>query len=171
MHSSLLLTVRIVISFSVSSGESPVSTSISSDSTTNLIKKIENLVITFPESGEDTNPKPLEKEVCTLETGAYTGQYYPSSYLQVIQESEVNFEPELTHANVLLKKYRQENPNVDQSLFENIQPKGRKASTFDGEGYEKVLPKHGDRVFQKFQKQLSKCPQQILRLGYRALTH
>jgi hypothetical protein len=66
----------------------------------------------------------------------------------------------------LLVKYQLDNP--DCPLM-----KGRdsgKGSSVDGkrsrgggEKYEKPHAKHGDRMFLRFQKELSNCPQQIVR--------
>lgn len=110
------------------------------------------------------------------DSGVYTGPYYPPGYLQVIEEPTTYVGTEITHARNLLERYQLNNPEVEHTLLETSPDqtgdKGRKgckrkvggkASHSEAEGYERVIPKHGDRTFQKFQKQLAKCPQQLLR--------
>ena len=104
----------------------------------------------------------------------YQGPYYPASYIAVVEEPEASAEDE-----ELLKKYKSDHSNFDDELApeegrkrkesdrhkrdrkENYLSRG--GATSSGEMYEKSVAKHGDKMFQKFYKQLSKCPQQILR--------
>ena len=85
----------------------------------------------------------------------YHGPYFPSSYVTVLEEpSEPKCTPEVKK---LLERYYRENPNF--KLTSGLEQKG----TGSGEKYERSVAMHGDRTFQKFHKQLSRCPDQILR--------
>ncbi len=105
----------------------------------------------------------------------YHGPCFPPSYLNVIEEPSED-ESLAYEVKELLRKYRQESSEevveVDQ-VGPPRQRKGRrerkrndqrqKSAVPGGEGYERSFAKHGDKVFQKFHKQLTKCPQQVLR--------
>lgn len=85
----------------------------------------------------------------------YRGPYFPSSYVTVLEEpSESQCTPEVKE---LLERYYRENPNFEPTS--GLEQKG----TGSGEKYERSVAMHGDRIFQKFHKQLSRCPDQILR--------
>ena len=108
----------------------------------------------------------------------YQGPCYPASYIAVVEE------PEAISAEdkELLKKYKSNLPSFDFTV-EGLPLKQEKrkkepdrhrsgqrengctrdGASSGGEIYEKSVARHGDRTFQKFYKQLSKCPQQILR--------
>lgn len=104
----------------------------------------------------------------------YQGPYYPASYIAVVEEPEASAEDE-----ELLKKYKSVHSSFDDKLApdegrrkkESDRNKrvrkenglSRGGATGGGEIYEKSVAKHGDKMFHKFYKQLSKCPQQILR--------
>ena len=118
---------------------------------------------------------PVETKTPSL----YKGPYYPASYIAVVEE------PETLGAgdHELLKKYESDHPFFDFTMTGlAAQQKARKkesghhksrrkekdgyskdGASGSGEMYEKGVAKHGDKAFQKFHKQLSKCPQQILR--------
>ncbi len=111
----------------------------------------------------ETNPPPF-----------YQGPYYPASYIAVVEEPDVSAED-----NQLLKKYRSDHSSFDNDFApeegrrkkeSDRHKRGRKENGLSkggaisgGEMYEKSVAKHGDKMFHKFYKQLSKCPQQILR--------
>ena len=85
----------------------------------------------------------------------YNGPYFPSSYVTVLEEPS---EPKYTRkVEELLERYYRENPNFEPTS--DLKLKGSGSS----EKYERSVAMHGDRAFQKFHKQLSKCPDQILR--------
>ena len=85
----------------------------------------------------------------------YHGPYFPSSYVTVFEEPS---EPKCTpKVKELLERYYRENPNFEPTS--GLEQKG----TGSGEKYERSVAMHGDRTFQKFHKQLSRCPDQILR--------
>ena len=99
----------------------------------------------------------------------YQGPYYPASYIAVVEEPEASAEDDQ-----LLKKYKSDHSSFDDELApeegrrkeSDRHKRGRKENGLSrggGEIYEKSVAKHGDKIFQKFYKQLSKCPQQILR--------
>lgn len=99
----------------------------------------------------------------------WSGPHYPAAFLQAVEEpADLQLDEGMSHARDLLKKYQSENPEVLKSEPEEVcRGKNLKAinkgKVSGDEGYEKALPKHGDRAFRKFQKQLAKCPQQLLR--------
>ena len=119
------------------------------------------------------NALPVESKTPPL----YQGPYYPASYIAVVEEPEASAEDK-----ELLKKYKSDHPDFDLTM-NGLAPEqerrkkepehhtsGRKekglsrgGATSGGELYEKSVARHGDKMFQKFYKQLSKCPQQILR--------
>ena len=87
---------------------------------------------------------------------SYHGPYFPSSYVTVLEEpSEPKYAPNVEE---LLVRYYRENPNFEPTS--GLELKGSGSSS---EKYERSVAMHGDRTFQKFHKQLSKCPDQILR--------
>ena len=121
----------------------------------------------------DTDMLPVEAKTPAL----YQGPYYPASYIAVVEEPETSAEDK-----ELLKKYKSDHPSFDLTVNglapeeerrkkeSNCHKSGRKekglsrgCATSGGEVYEKSVARHGDKMFQKFYKQLSKCPQQILR--------
>ena len=92
--------------------------------------------------------------------GGYEGPKYPSFYINVFENREVSFYDEyFTRAQALTSSYRGD-------LFEGggggreTEP-GREVG--GSEVYESSVAKHGDKTFQKFQKELSICPEQIIR--------
>ena len=108
----------------------------------------------------------------------YQGPYYPASYIAVVEEADAISAED----KELLKKYKNDLPSFDFTVngLAPEQEKRKKASdrhksgrkengysrdgaSSGGEIYEKSVARHGDKTFQKFYKQLSKCPQQILR--------
>lgn len=107
----------------------------------------------------------------------YRGPHYDSAYISVVEDSSwyleeaIRLDPQRTQADELLKRYRSENPLSQVTHSEAHSAKSKKKSPSGGElsntgckeGYEKASAKHGDDTFLKFQKEMSKCPQQILR--------
>ena len=106
---------------------------------------------------------------------AYKGPSYTAAYIRTVEEGEGgNFGSTVTAAAKLLERYQAENPdylsgvNVVGSGGRNC--RGARGKRDEGikvaggsEKYEKTVAKHGDKFFLKFQKELSKCPQQIIR--------
>ena len=133
---------------------------------------------------EETLASTSSDEVETL--SLYQGPYYPAGYVSVVEEPAVS----TLEAEELLKKYKYDHPNYDDSTINDpVSQQVRRKETGlgnsgqrqkgcrrgdsandGGEVYEKGVAKHGDKTFQKFHKQLSKCPQQILRYTLFALT-
>ena len=122
---------------------------------------------------EETKAAADTLPVETKTTPLYEGPHYPASYIAVVEEPEA-----IAEDKELLKKCYGSDLTVDGLAPEEERRKkesdrhkrGRKenglsrgGSTSGGEVYEKSVAKHGDKVFQKFYKYLSKCPQQILR--------
>ena len=126
-----------------------------------------------------TDALPVETKTPVL----YHGPYYPASYIAVVEEPEASVEED----KELLKKYKRDHSSFDITMDglaseeegrkkeSDYRKSGRKENGLSrggaasgGEVYEKGVAKHGDKVFQKFYKQLSRCPQQILR--YRILS-
>lgn len=107
---------------------------------------------------------------------AYQGPYFGSFYVNVINEPSAD---EMMTAQVeeLLQKYGKENVEEwrdprreDYERGGKRKPSGGgsggaggKIGADGGERYEKTVAKHGDRVFQKFHKVMSRCSNQILR--------
>ena len=106
---------------------------------------------------------------------SYEGPYYPPGFISVVEESDTS----TSEIEELLKKYKNVRPNLDFTTnglaMEQEGKKGRQSGRRQkggchgdgagggGEVYEKGMARHGDQTFQKFHKQLSKFPQQILR--------
>ena len=111
----------------------------------------------------------------------YEGPFFPSFYVNVLEEpgdGETSFD---SRARELLDQYRRETGDIGKD--EAMKSKSRKGAAVhdikkskskprsaghskgqnSSEEYEKTVAKHGDVAFQKFHKQLLKCPQQILR--------
>ena len=116
-------------------------------------------------------------------TGAYEGPRYSAAYIRTVEEGESTTSSLDTEADKLLEQYQLENPD---SLVGGLnvvgsggrrhnrgtkvkRAEGTKADTGGGEKYEKAVARHGDRTFLKFHKELSKCPQQIIRQVYSEL--
>ena len=128
--------------------------------------------LTVEETFVESNGTP---SVGVVATQSYRGPYYLAAFISVVEEPETSaFE-----AEKLLKKYKIENHATmeietgwnekkvrDSGRHQRRKP-GRHGDTTSvgGEAYEKGLARHGDKTFQKFHKQLSKVPQQILRCG------
>ncbi|XP_060693539.1 programmed cell death protein 2-like isoform X1 [Hemiscyllium ocellatum] len=79
-------------------------------------------------------------------------------YISVMEEEDSHSQSSFKHEEELLAEYqRREGVCVEQLPL----------SSCDGEGapetYEKSQVQHGDRMFNKFMKRISSCPQQILR--------
>lgn len=82
----------------------------------------------------------------------FTGPCLPSFYIDVFEETEGD-EDDLPR---MQKRCEAEADNAgDDGLAEG--------NSWSGEKYEKAVAKHGDRVFEKFHKVISKWPEQILR--------
>lgn len=94
----------------------------------------------------------------------YKEPCFPPYYISVIEEPYENTH-NAAEVEKLLEKYRRESRDSLEQGFEVDKRKSGsvRASNASGEGYEKGVAKHGDSTFQKFYKQLLKCPEQILR--------
>lgn len=95
----------------------------------------------------------------------YQGPCYASGYISAVEGCVVCSEE--TKVAWLLDKYHSENAPVRSGRSKGQGGRGVKSGGGGGsETYEKAVAKHGDRDFVKFQKELSKCPQQIVRQVY-----
>ena len=103
----------------------------------------------------------------TAATSHYKGPHFPPSYVRVIEEPSEDAHT-ATKVKELLERYRRENDTTVND-FSDFSLKSKKGQTRldsragGGEVYEKSVARHGNKTFQKFHKQLSKCPQQIMR--------
>ncbi|XP_078400804.1 programmed cell death protein 2-like [Cetorhinus maximus] len=78
-------------------------------------------------------------------------------YISVMEEEDYTVETGFSHEQELLQEYqRREGINVEQLAFSSCEDRVTEA-------YEKGKVRHGDRTFVKFMKQISNCPEQILR--------
>ncbi len=111
--------------------------------------------LTHENSATDSATATLTSDEATPHT-TYSAPFYPPAYLCVIEEPEMSSSKQLQHAQILLKQYQREDPIMEPEF-----PSRGKSS--GSEGYEKTAVKHGDRAFQKFHKQLEKCPRQLIR--------
>ena len=114
---------------------------------------------------------------------SFSGPHFKPLYLNVLNEpaSTLSEHNDLDQAKELLVKYRVE--NSDSDIFDvepshsgvkktNCLPSRKSkvqqhssnqcSGTSGSEMYEKIVAKHGDRTFQKFQKTLARCPEQVL---------
>ena len=82
-------------------------------------------------------------------------------YITVLDETHLISEAtQLTRSEKkLLDEYRTREgiPDIDAMMDVS------KGGEWGGEKYEMSVAKHGDKIFQKFKKQLSLCPNQCLR--------
>ena len=93
--------------------------------------------------------------------GGYEGPKYPSFYINVFENPEVSFYDEyFTRAQGLMSSYRGDLFEGGGGGGKTTEP-GREVGR--NEVYESSVAKHGDKTFQKFQKELSICPEQIIR--------
>ena len=103
----------------------------------------------------------------------YLGPFFPPQFIRVTEAVTTDSDPVATaKVQALLQKYQQEHqdifhdsiPGRSSTMRKQASASGSSAgSRGQGEGYEKVIAKHGDRTFQKFYKQLLKCPEQVMR--------
>lgn len=121
--------------------------------------------------------EPGSRDVCEVRNNAedvtlYHGPSYPCAYIRVV-EGWTGRSASKT-VNDLMQKYLMENPeclvtaelqaNSGREREKRKHNKGKKVEVNTAEdGYEKATARHGDKAFLKFQKELAKCPQQILR--------
>ena len=102
----------------------------------------------------------------------YKGPYSRAYHLSVIHEPSETSEEE-DKVKQLLLKYTREKGTDWKDEREEKRRKGKPLPVSSGgsggksarstEDYEKSLASHGDKVFQKFHKALSRCPHQVLR--------
>lgn len=87
--------------------------------------------------------------------GSCSGPCFPSFYIDVFEEAD----EEERSVPRLPKRYEAEADDAgDEDRCEEC--------SWSGEKYEKTVAKHGDKVFQRFHKAISKWPEQILRYAY-----
>ena len=86
-------------------------------------------------------------------------------YITVVEESKLSSEENALsgHGKKLWAEYRKREGLRDIEEMVETSAQG-----WGSEKYEQSVAKHGDKLFQKFQKQLSLCPQQCLRYEYTA---
>ena len=84
-------------------------------------------------------------------------------YITVVEESKLSFEDNVLsgHGKKLWTEYRKR-----EGLRDIEEMMEASAQGWGSEKYEQSVAKHGNKLFQKFQKQLSLCPQQCLRYEY-----
>lgn len=87
-------------------------------------------------------------------TLSFTGPCLPSFYIDVFEETEGE-----ERGNVLKPQGEGETDTPGDEEHDE-------KSSWSGEKYEKAVAKHGDKVFEKFHKVVSKWPEQILRYDY-----
>ena len=101
----------------------------------------------------------------------YLGPFFPPQFIRVTEAVTTDLDP-VSAAKIqsLIQKYQKEHQEIlDDHIPGGSSTKRKQASALGtggrghGEGYEKVIARHGDRAFQKFYKHLSKCPEQIMR--------
>ena len=97
---------------------------------------------------------------------SYKGPFYKSGYISVLEQKSLR--TEMGEVDKLLEKYRLLNPDCPVMTGQLVGEKSNQVTStkeggYNREGYERASARHGDKVFLKFQKELSKCPQQILR--------
>ncbi len=126
----------------------------------------------------------LDKEVgqsgMEAAADAYQGPSYVAAYIRTVEkeeegDGETTATSLVTKAAKLLEKYQLENPD-SLSMSDVLSSGGRNQRGTGGskrtegtkpaggsEKYEKTMARHGDKMFLKFQKELSKCSQQVIR--------
>ncbi|XP_078066655.1 programmed cell death protein 2-like [Mustelus asterias] len=83
---------------------------------------------------------------------------FRSFYISVMEEEDCSVGSGFSHEQELLREYqRREGVNIEQLAFSSCEDDGVT------EAYEKGKTRHGDRIFAKFMKRISNCPEQILR--------
>ena len=103
-----------------------------------------------------------------------TGSYFRPMYMNVVEEPTASNDSDQQKVEELLQKYKMENEEHFEGLLlsgdaakrgtqENSGGNDKRAQGSGNERYEKTVAKHGDRLFEKFKKRLSLCPNQVLR--------
>ena len=99
------------------------------------------------------------------------GPHFKSFYLNVVSEP-LSEHGDNQQAEKLLQKYKLQNQEKEpMDCLEKVcsydskarSQNGSKLEQTGGESYEKAVAKHGDKMFEKFKKAFSRCPNQILR--------
>ncbi|XP_041479325.1 programmed cell death protein 2-like isoform X2 [Lytechinus variegatus] len=90
---------------------------------------------------------------------------FVSYFINVFDEPSAMSEDLLTHEHQLMKEY-QEREGVSLSEWQEYAEGKSGSRGGNGEGYEKVTAKHGDRTFEKFIKKIQTCPGQCIRYCY-----
>ena len=122
-----------------------------------LDQRLEQLTLNEVDTSPTTN-----SDFTAVPQAMYTAPFYPPGYLRVVEEDSEGVE--IRHARDLLKKYQSENPDIYSQTKESTKKAASSSrGKHESDAYEKATPKHGDRAFQKFHKQVIKCPQQLLR--------
>ena len=132
-----------------------------------LTSALEGMAISQP--CETITARTSDNKPCTP---PYEGPCYPPAYISTVEENTCS--PQTTEATRLLERYSAENPSylsgVDVEEGRRGKSKepargkrGKSGGGGGGEQYEKPQVRHGDKHFLKFQKELLKCPQQIIR--------
>lgn len=140
----------------------------------NECNKVEHLMKAMTVADTSNGTAPIEHVILP----SYLGPCYPAGYVCVVEEPD---SADTVEVQKLLKKYKNNYPNCDFTVAPEgeggKESKHRKSGQREkssrhgdhingGEAYEKGVARHGDKTFQKFHKQLSKFPQQILRYSF-----
>ena len=121
----------------------------------------------------DRNSPLLKPERTSDPSIMYNGPNFQAYHLSVIHEPSEASEEEDKVKQLLLKYTREKGTDWKEETEEGRGRKRKPLHVSSGgsggksarsmEGYEKSLARHGDKVFQKFHKALSRCPHQVLR--------
>lgn len=117
----------------------------------------------------------LSLSIGTTPASNYKAPFFPPYYINVLEE----LSSDNTHLDGRVKKlldqyYMETGESGDMIKGKAVMSKSRKGTDQkkrlgserrkgSGEAYEKAVARHGDATFQKFHKQLQRCPGQILR--------
>ncbi|KAJ3213842.1 programmed cell death protein [Dinochytrium kinnereticum] len=93
--------------------------------------------------------------------------FFPGYFLEFDYEEtpEQDSSEQYTHEMKLLEQYRKSGNVID--LDSPGEGGGEDGMSWAGESYEKIRPKHYDKVFKKFQKAVEKVPEQCLRYSFK----
>ena len=106
-------------------------------------KKEDNCELTGQELTLSSLSLDTASTMATTADCGQTQQYYPSYYIQVIEEPVEFYD--------------------SKDLARKVVDSTNSCSGSSSEAYEKTTTKHGDKMFYKFHKRLGRCPEQVLR--------
>ncbi|XP_066291394.1 programmed cell death protein 2-like isoform X2 [Branchiostoma lanceolatum] len=125
------------------------------------MEKVENVVMEDLPKDDITTSSLSKLLSLNVDTELSEGEIvFEAYYISVFEEPTGSMVDCGDHVRRLMTDYQQKE-GVDLAAMEDsVTSAGKKSG---GESYEKSTARHGDKIFQKFAKRVSLCPEQILR--------